>query len=91
MIGSGFSFSDGGQILVSAQRPLGIVLVQDPDTGAIRVAEVDPSGSAGRGGVRVGDVLVAVQNASTEGVDLGDVLAYIGNGPRVMNLRLRRA
>ena len=91
MISSGFSFSDGDQILVSAQKPLGMVLEQDPETGAIRVVEVDPNGSARKGGVRVGDILVAVQNASAEGVDLEDVLAYIGNGPRVMNLRLRRA
>ena len=76
MIGSGFSFSDGDRILVSAQKPLGMVLEQDPETGAITVAEVDPNGSAGRGGVRVGDVLVAVQNASTEGVDLDGVLAW---------------
>ncbi len=68
-----------------------MVLEQDPESGAIRVAEVDSRGSAGRGGVRVGDVLVAIQNASVEGEDLGDVLEYIGNGPRVMNLRLRRA
>lgn len=91
MISSGFSFSDGEQILVSAQKPLGIVLEQDSESGIITVAEVDPSGWAGKGGVKVGDILVAVQNASTENVDLDDVLAYIGNGPRVMNLRLIRA
>jgi C-terminal processing protease CtpA/Prc len=91
MISSGLSFSDGDQILVSAQKPLGMVLEQDPETVVIRVVEVDPNGSVGKGGVRVGDVLVAVQNASAEDVDLEDVLAYIGNGPRVMNLRLRRA
>jgi C-terminal processing protease CtpA/Prc len=90
MISSGFSFSDGKQILVSAQKPLGIVLEQDPGTGVIFVAEVDPSGSAGKGGVKVGDILVAVQNASTDGVDLDAVLTYIGNGPRVINLRLMR-
>ena len=91
MISSGFSFTDGEQILVSAQKPLGIVLEQDSETGIISVSEVDPTGSAGKGGVKVGDVLAAVQNASTENVDLDDVLAFIGNGPRVMNLRLIRA
>ena len=91
MISSGFTFDDGDQILVSAQKPLGMVLEQDPDTGIILVTQVDPEGSAGKGGVQVRDVLVAVQNASVEGVDLDDVLTFIGNGPRVMNLRLVRA
>lgn len=90
MISSGFSFNDGEQILVSAQKPLGIVLEQDSESGIIIVAEVDPAGSAGKGGVKVGDILVAVQNASTENVDIDDVLAFVGNGPRVMNLRLMR-
>jgi S1-C subfamily serine protease len=90
MVSGGFSFSDGEQILVSAQKPLGMVLEQDTATGAIVVAEVDPSGPASRGGVRAGDVLVAVQNASTEKVDLDSVLDFIGNGPRVMNLRFIR-
>lgn len=91
MISSGFSFSDGDQILVSAQKPLGIVLEQDSETGMILVTDVDPLGSAGKGGVAVGDRLVAVQNASTEDVDLDDVLDFIKNGPRVINLRLLRA
>ena len=34
-VSSGFSFSDGQQILVSAQRPLGIVLEQDESPGDI--------------------------------------------------------
>jgi len=90
MISSGFSFSDGEQILVSVQKPLGIVLEQDPENGIISVTEVDPNGSAGKGGVMVGDFLIAVQNTSIEGVDLEEVLAYIGNGPRVMNFRFSR-
>lgn len=90
MISSGFSFSDGEQILVSAQKPLGMVLEQDPETGVIVVTSLDPTGSASQGGVQIGDVLMAVQNASTEQVDLDDVLNFIGQGPRVMNLRLLR-
>ena len=38
----------------------------------------------------VGDVLLAVQNASVESADLDEVLAFIGNAPRVLNLRLLR-
>ena len=91
MISSGFSFEDGkNQILVSVQKPFGIVLEQDDQDGTIYVAEVDESGSAGRAGVRVGDMLVAVQNASVESADLDSVLNFIGNGPKVMNLRLVR-
>ena len=40
MISSGFSFSDGEQILVSLQKPLGIVLEQDAQ-GPIIVTEVN--------------------------------------------------
>ena len=92
MISSGFSFEDGEQILVSVQKPLGIVLEQDEasEDGKIVVVDLDPSGSAASAGVRVGDVLVAVQNASTLNLDLDSVLDFIQKGPRVINLRLIR-
>lgn len=95
MIGTGFSFNDGEQILVSVQKPLGIVLEQDPiiDTttpGPITVIEIDPNGSAARGGVQEGDILLAVQNMSVESKALEEVLSFIGNSPRVVNLRLLR-
>eukprot|EP00532_Pseudo-nitzschia_australis_P017143 CAMPEP_0168266454 /NCGR_PEP_ID=MMETSP0141_2-20121125/12477_1 /TAXON_ID=44445 /ORGANISM="Pseudo-nitzschia australis, Strain 10249 10 AB" /LENGTH=173 /DNA_ID=CAMNT_0008206383 /DNA_START=224 /DNA_END=744 /DNA_ORIENTATION=+ len=89
MIGTGFSFEDGEQILVSVQKPFGIVLEQGGDTNSIDenatnddqivVTEVDPNGSVGRAGVRTGDVLVAVQNASTISADLTEVLDFIAN------------
>eukprot|EP00536_Pseudo-nitzschia_multiseries_P000400 jgi/Psemu1/300027/fgenesh1_kg.5_\ len=116
MIGTGFSFEDGEQILVSVQKPFGIVLEQGGGTrtrtttntdddgeeessnidttdscDGIVVTEVDPNGSAGRAGVRTGDVLVAVQNASTVSADLTEVLDFIANKcPRVVNLRFQR-
>ena len=96
MIGTGFSFEDGEQILVSVQKPFGIVLEQggddgEDDDGRIIVTEVDPNGSAGKAGVREGDVLVAVQNASTVSADLGQVLDFIATQcPRVVNLRFQR-
>ena len=93
MIGTGFSFEDGEQVLVSVQKPFGIVLEQDDEDedGRIVVTEVDPNGSAGKAGVREGDILVAVQNASTVSVDLGDVLDLIATKcPRVVNLRFQR-
>lgn len=89
MVSGGFSFSDGEQVLVSVQKPLGLVLEQDED-GPILVTEVDPAGSAGRAGVQAGDVLVAVQNASVETADLNQVLGFIGQLPRVVNLRFVR-
>lgn len=89
MIGTGFSFEDGEQILVSVQKPLGVVLEQD-DNGIIQVTEVQAEGAAGRAGVQVADVLVAVQNASVQNVDLDSVLSFIQSGPRVMNLRFKR-
>ena len=90
MVSGGFSFTDGDQVLVSVQKPLGLVLEQDANNGPILVTEVDPTGSAGRAGVQAGDVLVAVQNASVETVDLHQVLGLIGQLPRVVNLRFVR-
>lgn len=90
MIGTGFSFEDGEQILVSVQKPMGMVLEQDEDDATILVTELDPLASAAKAGVQVGDVLVAVQNASVEQADLDSVLDFIQKGPRVMNLRFQR-
>ena len=90
-IGTGFSFDDGNQVLVSVQKPLGIILEQDDDeTSSIAVVDVDASGSAAQAGIKVGDVLVAVQNASVEGQPLEYVLDFIGQAPRVVNLRFVR-
>lgn len=89
MISSGFSFSDGKQILVSLQKPLGILLEQDAE-GPIIVGEVNQGGAADDAGIQAGDVLLAVQNASVENADLEEVLGFIGNAPRVINLRLLR-
>lgn len=89
-VSSGFSFSDGQQVLVSAQRPLGLVLEQDETPGDIVVTSLDPSGSGADAGVREGDILLAVQNASVQNASLDEVLAFIGNAPRVVNLRFLR-
>ena len=89
MVSSGFSFSDGEQILVSLQKPMGVLLEQDAG-GPIIVTEVNQGGSADGAGVKIGDVLLAVQNASVENADLGEVLAFIGNAPKVINLRFLR-
>ena len=90
-ISSGFTFTDDDddQILVSLQKPLGIVLEQDTE-GPIVVAQVDKGGSAARSGIQEGDILLAVQNASVEKADLSEVLTIIGNAPRVINVRFLR-
>jgi len=89
-VSSGFSFTDGQQILVSAQRPLGIVLEQDESPGDIVATNVESDGSAAAAGVKEGDVLLAVQNASVENASLDEVLAFIGNAPKVVNMRFLR-
>ena len=81
---------DGEQILVSVQKPIGIMLEQEKSAGPIFVAEVDPTGSAANAGVKQGDILLAVQNASVQSADLEEVLGFIGNAPRVINLRFSR-
>lgn len=90
-VSSGFSFDDGNQVLVSVQKPLGIVLEQQGGGSLeIIVASVDESGSAGLAGVQVGDVLLSVQNANVQRESLECVLDFIGRAPRVVNLRFAR-
>ena len=38
----------------------------------------------------MGDILLAVQNASVQNASLDEVLAFIGNAPRVVNMRFLR-
>ena len=97
MISSGFSFNDGNQILVSVQKPMGILLEQQEQEQAmvvvvepIVVSNVDPNGSAARAGVQVGDRLLAVQNADVSTKPLEEVLNLIGQAPKVVNLRFQR-
>ena len=63
----------------------------DDNDARIILTEVETNGSAGKAGVREGDVLVAVQNASTVSADLEEVLDFIATQcPRVVNLRFQR-
>lgn len=89
-ISSGFSFEDGQQVLVSVQKPLGIVLEQD-ETTTTTVVEVDPNGAAGLAGIRKGDVLLAVQNASVKDASFEETMELIRRAPRVVNLRFLRS
>lgn len=92
-IGTGFSFNDGTQVLVSVQKPLGLILEQDDeqkDPLPIIVSDLDATGSAARAGVQVGDVLVAVQNTAVKEQSLEYALDIIGKAPRVVNLRFLR-
>ena len=67
-ISTGLTFDDGDQLLISAQKPLGIILEEREDDSMITsmsgcvVAEVVSNGEADKAGVKVGDILVAVQN-----------------------------
>jgi C-terminal processing protease CtpA/Prc len=91
-ISTGLTFDDGDQLLVSAQKPLGIVL-EEREEGEKRgcvVVEVVKDGNAGKAGVKVGDLLVAVQNADVGNATFDDVMSKIGNAPRVVNLRFWR-
>ena len=93
MISSGLTFEDGNQILVSVQKPLGIILEQDTSSsnGAlISIADLDPLGAGAAAGLRIGDVLVAVQNGDMVDRDLEYVLQFIAQAPKVLNLRFVR-
>lgn len=97
LISSGLTFEDGNQILVSVQKPLGIILEQDSDGNTdnsssplIRIVDIDPSGSGAAAGLRIGDVLVAVQNADMVDRDLEYAMQFIAQAPKVLNLRFIR-
>ena len=88
-LSSGFTFDDGEQVLISAQRPLGLTL-EEGDAGGCAVAELADDGSAARAGARVGDLLLAVNNQDTTGATIEQVMERIANAPRVVNLRFQR-
>ena len=92
-ISSGLTFDSGDQLLVSAQKPLGLILEEPGEeqvVGGCFVAEVVEGSAADQAGVRVGDILVAVQNADVHKAKLEEVLGRIGDAPRVVNLRFWR-
>ena len=91
-ISSGLTFDSGDQLLVSAQKPLGLIL-EEPEQekgGGCFVAEVVEGGAAEKAGVKSGDILVAVQNADVHRASLEEVMGRIGEAPRVVNLRFWR-
>ncbi|GFH61669.1 hypothetical protein CTEN210_18145 [Chaetoceros tenuissimus] len=92
MISSGLTFDDGDQLLVSTQKPLGLVLEEidkDVPNGCI-VTEVVEGSNADKAGCKPGDILVAVQNADVSKADFDEVMQRIGNAPKVVNLRFWR-
>ena len=90
-ISSGLSFDDGDQLLVSAQKPLGLILEEGDDgDNKVIVTDVLENSSASRAGIQVGDWLVAIQNADVSQVGLDEILRRIGDAPRVVNLRFHR-
>ena len=97
-VSSGFSFNDGQQILVSAQKPLGIILEEQQDDDdntaravVVRVVNILPASPLlQQGVVRVGDVMLAVQNMNVRNQSLEQVMAAIAHAPRVVNLRFQR-
>mmetsp|Transcript_35586 Transcript_35586/g.72157 ORF Transcript_35586/g.72157 Transcript_35586/m.72157 type:complete len:157 (+) Transcript_35586:452-922(+) len=95
-LGTGLTFTDGDQILVSAQKPLGIVLEEREEGGmggGCVVAEIsDPRTSAvAQAGVQPGDMLIAVQNADVGSASIEEVLQRIAGAPKVVNLRFQKA
>lgn len=91
-ISSGLTFDNGEQLLVSAQKPLGLILEErsaEGGSGCI-VAQVTPGSVADRSGIRKGDLLIAVQNVDVEDMTLEDVMEKILSAPKVVNLRFWR-
>lgn len=91
-VSSGLTFDDGEQLLVSAQKPLGILLEERSgrEGGGCIVVQVTSGSVADRSGIRKGDVLIAVQNLNVEQMKLEDVMEKIASAPKVVNLRFWR-
>jgi hypothetical protein len=88
-ISTGLTFDDGDQLLVSTQKPLGMVLEEREEKGCF-VVSVVKDGAADRAGVKPGDLLVAVQNADVGYSEFEEVMTRIINAPKVVNLRFWR-
>lgn len=104
-ISTGLTFDDGDQLLVSAQKPLGILLEErggedsdnasdgingiHRDMGCI-VSAIVEGGAADKAGVKEGDFLVAVQNVDVGNASFEEVMERISDAPRVVNLRFWR-
>jgi C-terminal processing protease CtpA/Prc len=91
-VSSGLTFDDGEQLLVSAQKPLGLLLEERSrgEGGGCIVVQVTSGSVADRSGIRKGDVLIAVQNLNVEKMKLEDVMEKIASAPKVVNLRFWR-
>ena len=90
-LSGGLTFEDDqrGQILISAQKPLGMLLEETDDGGCV-IAALDEAGSAARAGVQEGDLLLAVNNADISDATFDQVMSRLQNAPRVVNLRFSR-
>lgn len=98
-LSSGFEFDDGNQLLVSMQKPLGLLLEElhasddatsDGETQGCVVVEVAPGSAADAAGVKAGYHLKAVNNMDVSRTGLDEVLSCIQAAPRVLNLRFSR-
>lgn len=88
-LGTGLTFENDEQLLVSVQKPLG-VLLEEARHGCL-VADLAVGGSAARAGVRVGDQLLAVNNLDVRAAGLDAVMGRLASAPRVVNLRFARS
>jgi acetyl esterase/lipase len=92
-LGTGFQFEDGEQLLVSVQKPIGMVLEEAEEAGAEAgssgcvVAVVVDGSAASRAGVQTGFRLLAVNNMDVRASSLDEVMALLLQSPRVVNLR----
>ena len=99
-LGTGFEFDDGEQLLVSVQKPIGMVLEEHVEeaaaelegagcSGCVVAAVVDGS-AASRAGIEPGFRLLAVGNMDVRATELDEVMGLLQQSPRVVNLRFVR-
>ena len=97
-LGTGFEFVDEERstMLVSMQKPLGLVIEEEALdgessesalSGRCVVAAVMNDSAASRAGIEVGFRLLAVNNYDVQAAELEEVMELLVQGPRVVNLR----
>ena len=69
---------------------IGVVITQDPESGAIVIVSVYPETSAEEEGIRVGDILLKVRGEDVTGLDTSEVVERIGSGEKTIDLTLVR-
>ena len=69
---------------------IGVVISQDPESGAIVIVGVYPDTSAEEAGIEAGDIILRINDTDMEGLTTSDAVTLIGDSGRTVALVLER-